>query len=255
MPVTTAAATLEALALDQTGDDGWWLPGIPTELWTDDDGRPHREGGPAAVLRDGTQLWYADGLLHRAGGPAVMGPGWGEVWFERGAVHRVGGPAIRRETDGVVMQAWYEAGTPVRDGAWLTFTQGDSETYRLTDGEPARLHLSHPEFPPLDHLASAGQVSDPAERYWWFRNGQPEPGWWVSAPPRELWLDDQGRPHRPDGPAIVDRDGVRMWMEHGKLHRERGPAVVDLTRGEWWRLDRRFRADGPDRVDVTRKGW
>lgn len=41
-----------------------------------------------------------------------------------------------------------------------------------------------------------------------------------------LWMDEDGRPHREDGPAIVRPDGAQHWMRHGVLHREDGPALV-----------------------------
>jgi hypothetical protein len=48
-----------------------------TELWLLDD-RPHREDGPACVMRRtsdgavGFELWYLQGRLHRADGPAAL---------------------------------------------------------------------------------------------------------------------------------------------------------------------------------------
>lgn len=40
----------------------------------DNDGRLHREGGPAVVYPDGMQRWYRHGRLHRDDGPAVIYP-------------------------------------------------------------------------------------------------------------------------------------------------------------------------------------
>jgi len=49
------------------------------------------------------------------------------------------------------------------------------------------------------------------------------------------WLDDQGRPHRLDGPAIISAAGTRYWFRHGVLHRRRGPAVEYVNgEKEYW---------------------
>jgi hypothetical protein len=54
---------------------------------------------------------------------------------------------------------------------------------------------------------------------------------------RRVWLLD-GRPHRTDGPAIVDLDSpFQEWYQHGVLHREDGAARVTRTgdRQFFWR--------------------
>lgn len=40
-----------------------------------------------------------------------------------------------------------------------------------------------------------------------------------------IWLNDQGRTHREEGPAIEWDDGSKEWWEHGKRHRENEPAI------------------------------
>jgi hypothetical protein len=47
-------------------------------------GRRHREGAPACVYVNGTRKWYEDGLRHRDGGPAATYPDGRRIWFERG---------------------------------------------------------------------------------------------------------------------------------------------------------------------------
>jgi hypothetical protein len=43
---------------------------------------PHRIGGPAIILRDGTEEWYENGVKHRVSGPAVTYPdGRVEYWM------------------------------------------------------------------------------------------------------------------------------------------------------------------------------
>jgi len=40
---------------------------------------------------------------------------------------------------------------------------------------------------------------------------------------REVWVQN-GKFHRLDGPAIIDRDGAEWWCQNGPLHRDDGPA-------------------------------
>ena len=58
------------------------------------DGILHREDGPAASYRDGTQEWYQHGHLHRDDGPAVSSPAGFERWYKNGVLHRTNGPAL-----------------------------------------------------------------------------------------------------------------------------------------------------------------
>ena len=43
-----------------------------------------------------------------------------------------------------------------------------------------------------------------------------------------------GRPHRLDGPAIVDVQGGEIWMRDGEFHRDDGPACIDSNGEERW---------------------
>jgi hypothetical protein len=42
-----------------------------------------------------------------------------------------------------------------------------------------------------------------------------------------------GNFHREFGPAIIDKDGTRMWYKEGKLHREDGPALISYDEVKW----------------------
>jgi hypothetical protein len=59
--------------------------------------------------------------------------------------------------------------------------------------------------------------------------------------PVTVWVDDNNKFHREDGPAIEDADGTRLWYKHGKRHRESGPAA-EFADGyeEWWLNGVRF---------------
>ena len=47
------------------------------EVWKNDDGKFHREDGPAYVRSFVVKKWYINGELHREGGPAVV---WNSIY-------------------------------------------------------------------------------------------------------------------------------------------------------------------------------
>lgn len=61
----------------------------------------------------------------------------------------------------------------------------------------------------------------------------------------EWHLDGDSLPHREDGPAVVFKDGCKMWFIHGKRHRLDGPALEHTTHNSWFVEDRLHRVDGP----------
>lgn len=62
-------------------------------VWLDEEGRRHREDGPAVVYFSGTALWYNHGVRHREDGPAFRGSDGIEQWYYNGLLHRTDGPA------------------------------------------------------------------------------------------------------------------------------------------------------------------
>lgn len=58
----------------------------------DDQGRLHREDGPAQIFDTGEENWCFHGKLHRIGGPAVVRVDYFEYWVD-GKLHRTDGPA------------------------------------------------------------------------------------------------------------------------------------------------------------------
>jgi hypothetical protein len=64
-----------------------------TQQWWQN-GRLHREDGPAVIHTDGNQTWYLNGRLHREDGPAYVGYDGTEYWCKNGKFNREDGPAI-----------------------------------------------------------------------------------------------------------------------------------------------------------------
>ncbi len=84
----------------------------------------HRDGGPAVIEKNGTEMWYQYNKLHRDDGPAIRKFDDAgtylkeEHWHKHGLVHRADGPAaIHYEPDGSVKtEFWYLDGQRHRIG-------------------------------------------------------------------------------------------------------------------------------------------
>ena len=67
-----------------------------------DNGKLHRENGPAVVRENGSRVWYFNGEQYRVNGPGD------KQWYLNGKLHRENGPAVEY-SDGY--KAWYINGT------------------------------------------------------------------------------------------------------------------------------------------------
>lgn len=105
---------------------------VYTELWLLDD-RPHREDGPACVMRRtadgavGFELWYRQGRLHRDDGPAAL-----HYDFESGRVTQAhyfqdGAPA--RHDDGPESLEFDAQTGRLRNAAWISDNEAQSLTF------------------------------------------------------------------------------------------------------------------------------
>ena len=72
--------------------------------WKDDHGHLHRDGGPAWIWVDGTQIWLQHGKLHRDDGPAVIEADGTQQWWLHDERHRDDGPAVVWPDDA---QEWF----------------------------------------------------------------------------------------------------------------------------------------------------
>ena len=71
-------------------------------IW-EENGRTHREDGPAVEMKGGTLKWVQYGKLHRTDGPAVIEPSGYLAYYLNGKRHREDGPAVI----GHDYEAWY----------------------------------------------------------------------------------------------------------------------------------------------------
>jgi hypothetical protein len=157
-----------------------------------------------------------------------MRPEGDREWWREGDRHRIGGAAqIVFSEDGVtvVLQRWFKDGIQHRD-----------------DG-PANIFLDEETGEVEEDYWLHGQEVSKEE---WEANRSKEPVAEPEVVKECKYLDEEGRPHREDGPALVYSDGWEEWRIHGQLHREDGPART-LPEGdeEWWLNGERHRIDGP----------
>ena len=64
------------------------------EYYFDQEGKYHREGGPAIERANGTKEWFLNGKHHREDGPAIELSNGHKEWYLNGELHREGGPAV-----------------------------------------------------------------------------------------------------------------------------------------------------------------
>ena len=71
------------------------------------DGRLHRDDGPAVMRNYGYQEWLQHGNTHRDDGPAVIWRNGSKEWYKKGLRHREDGPAIIHDHGDYI---WYFQG-------------------------------------------------------------------------------------------------------------------------------------------------
>ena len=169
--------------------------------WKDEDGRLHRDDGPAEIEVDGAQRWCRHGKLHREDGPAWIRADGSQAWYQYGKMHREDGPA---DTWADGTQQWYRHGERHReDGPAIIWPGGAYHWY----------------WHGVYHRDDGPAV--------------------IRADGTQLW-HQYGELHRDDGPATIDANGTQQWYQHSLLHRDDGPAVVyaEGTQLWYWRGER-----------------
>ena len=103
-----------------------------TIYWYNEDGRLHREDGPAIEYASGTKSWYLNGQLHREDGPAVEWADGTKKWYLNGQLHREDGPAYEGANG---TKSWHINGELHReDGPAIEWANSYKEWY-LNDEE------------------------------------------------------------------------------------------------------------------------
>ena len=53
-------------------------------FWYNDEGKLHKDNGPAAEWSDGTKEWFLNGKIHRKDGPAIEYSNGYKAWYLNG---------------------------------------------------------------------------------------------------------------------------------------------------------------------------
>ena len=206
----------------------------------DEDNSWHREDGPAIEKIDGTKTWFQHGRQHREDGPSHIGPDGYTEWTINDEYHRIGGPA-RTWDNGE--EEWYQHGKLHRlDGPAIVHSNGNGAYFlynnRIDRDNFISLVKSLREVDP-DNIASLRKKLSWKEKAWDEMDVDDENG-------KVRYYDEDGLPHRDDGPAVIDDDGTEIWYQHGTFHREDGPAVHGPSGNKtWYQKGRIHRTDGP----------
>lgn len=100
-------------------------------------GKLHREDGPAREFRDGRKEWWWNGKLHRVDGPAIeTADDSYQAWYYHGLMHREGQPAMidRRKIDlGEFSEEWWNYGRLHREDGPAHISQEGHKEWWLYD--------------------------------------------------------------------------------------------------------------------------
>ena len=235
----------------------------PTEIdkfrnkyWRNDNGKLHREDGPAYEYADGTKEWYINGKLHRLDGPAIEYANGSKEWYLNDKLHREDGPA--REYVSGYKEWWVNGQLHRLDGPAIEWVDGSKEYY-IDDKKYTRpkfiKYLQEHDLPipdlkdlkrylPKDKSKASLQDKDkPTEIY---PDGT------------KCWTNDKGQYHREDGPAFEGANGDKAWYFNGQRHRIDGPAREKANGDEeWWVNGECHRIDGPafEGASGTKSWW
>ena len=101
-------------------------------------GKRHREDGPACEWADGTKYWYKEGQYHREDGPAIEYKDGTKEWYLNGKLHREDGPAVIYNTGS---EYWYLNGAKYSRNEFFEKTSAASFTNKVIriDGKAYKL--------------------------------------------------------------------------------------------------------------------
>lgn len=198
------------------------------KVWVDEEGRPHRENGPAIILPEGGKFYFIHGKMCNKDGQfpkprnVVKLEHLKKSKNKRGQLHCEDTPAVILKSG---HQEWWFNGTLHREG-------GPAVIYPDGKGEKWYRHgLLHREDGPAKISHSGYKVCYKK----WFRNGVL---------------------HREDGPAVIGDDGTEKWHEDGQLHREDSPAVTYSDGSEcWYNKGKIHRDGGPAFISENCEAW
>ena len=101
-----------------------------------ENGKPHKEDGPALEWGNGYKAWYKNGERHREDGPAIEYHNGRKEWWFKGRRHRTDGPAVEKYERGIVfygefktekIKEWWVHGTKMTEDVFDLYKKGGGE--------------------------------------------------------------------------------------------------------------------------------
>jgi hypothetical protein len=112
------------------------VDGYKTIRWYNEQGKHHREGGPAIEWANGAKSWWINGECHREDGPACEWADGDKSWYINGQLHREDGPAVER-ADGT--KFWYINGECLTEAEFNARTKSCNGKVVEIDGKKYKL--------------------------------------------------------------------------------------------------------------------
>lgn len=186
-------------------------------FYTDDDGKLHRDDGPAVEYKDGTKEYWKHGKQY-------------DSEFKNEKPHVKVTPV---------------EGTPYKK---IEITHPDG-TVEYAIKYPTGMIEYRNKKGQIHRDGDKPAVIEPGGGKVWYKNGirsrdNDLPA--VEYPHAKYWYSPQGNRHRDnDLPAVEFTNGSKHWYQYGDLHREGKPAVIDSDGTiQYWERGRRVPAPG-----------
>jgi hypothetical protein len=139
-------------------------------------GKLHRENGPAKEFVNGRKEWWWNGKLHRVDGPAIeTADNSYQAWHYHGLLHRDGQPAIIERTDnenGEFKEQWWHWGQLHREDGPAYIDEEDCKEFWLYDVAVPEFVVMEPHKITIENINKAKNYeirSIMIERYGWQR--------------------------------------------------------------------------------------
>ena len=161
----------------------------------------HNPNGPAVVDTDGSKWYYINGKLHNPNGAAVIWPDGGQEYWINDQLHNPDGPAMVRANG---YKAHYIKGKKL--------TEAEFTAWQAQQSPP--LHNKTATIDGIEYTIKRNNIKKEKLKVYTEQGGT------------ITYRNAEGQRHNPDGPAVVDTDGSKLYLINGKLHNPNGAAVI-----------------------------
>jgi hypothetical protein len=266
--------TKNGLVKMSNGDKHWYQ-----------NGKLHREDGPAIEEKTGAQYWFKEGKLHRSNGPAVIRTNGEMKWYTEGIELNTQKQTEKNQKktqnaknknknpkNGLIIndngdKLWYQNDKLHRfDGPAIE--THDGMKYWYLSGKELTEEKWHEIYTKKTVLSIAinkdtdkeiinqldGLVIDINGEERWYQKGKlhNENGpAFIAVNGDKHWFIN-GKLHRLDGPAVEEASGCQYWFANGRLHNETGPAVIRANESKWYLHGVQATVEGVEKIHLEK---